>query len=75
MHRRDDEPDEGDRERPQVRAQVAEQARPRDAAEAADLADDGAGVGRDAGELLGHGADDGTRPRVPAVEDRGVAVR
>ena len=39
---------------PEVRAQVAEQAPPRHAAEAADLADDGTGVGRDARELLGH---------------------
>ena len=37
-----------------VRAEVAEQAPPRHAAEAADLADDGTGVGRDTGELLGH---------------------
>ena len=40
--------------RPQVRAQVPEQPRPRDAAEPADLPDHGAGVGRNAGELSGH---------------------
>ena len=54
--RREDEPDHGDAEPPRVRAEVAEQASPRHAAEAADLADDGAGIGRDTGELLGHAA-------------------
>ena len=46
-----------------MRSQVAEQPAPRHAPEAADLADDGARVGRDAGELLGHGPDDGTQAR------------
>ncbi len=57
---REDEPDQRDRERPPVRAEIAEQPPPRHAAEAADLAHDGAGIGRDARELLGHALDDGT---------------
>ena len=60
--RRDDQADQRDRERPPVRPQVAEQPAPRHATEAAHLANDGAGVRRDARELLGHGGDDGTRP-------------
>ena len=51
---REHEGDDGDREREPVRTEVAEQAAPRHAAEAADLADDGSGVGRDAGELGAH---------------------
>ena len=53
---RDDEPDERDPEPPEIRAEIVEQAPPRDATEPADLADDGARVGRHAGKLLGHRA-------------------
>ena len=53
--RRDDEADQRDRERPPLRSEVAEQPAPRHAAEAADLANDGARVRRDTRELLGHG--------------------
>ena len=54
QQRRQDQPDHRDGESPGVRPQVAEQARPRHAAEAAHLADDSARIGRDARELLGH---------------------
>ncbi len=54
--RRDDEAHERDGEGPPVRPEVAEQPGPGHAPEAAHLADDGPGVGRDARELLAHGA-------------------
>ena len=67
--RRDDEADERERERPPMRPQVGEQPRPRNAPEAAHLTDDGPGVRRDPGELLGHGRDDvmGSRNTPSAV--------
>src|SRR6185312_6509419 len=49
------EPDESDTEPGRVRAEVVEEPAPRHPTEAAHLPDDGAGIGRQAGELLGHG--------------------
>ena len=86
---REGEPDEADDRtsptsaipnRRQVRSQVVEQAAPRHAAEAADLADDGARVGRHAGELLGHApmmAPTAARPTrsAPARRSRRDGVR
>ena len=51
---REHERDDGDRERQPVRSEVAEEAAPRHATEAADLTDHGSGVGRDPGELGAH---------------------
>src|SRR5450759_2176012 len=54
--RRQDEPHEGQGEAPDVRPEIPREAAPRDAAQAANLADDVSGARRDARSLVAHGA-------------------